>query len=273
MCTLSFWPFAGGYLLLHSRDERRTRAPGQAARAVAEARRPTLAPRDGEALGTWIALDADGRALAVLNGPEEHAPPATNPRSRGLLALELARDLRRGRAREALQSELGRAEFRPFLLAHVERDERSEHDERSERASLALWRWNGRTLTEELHDGPHLEVSSTAGDAEIERHRRRRFGELSTALRGAGPRAARRALWEFHHEHRAEAPAGDGFGPCMHRREAATRALHLIDVRGARAQLFHRPGSPCERAPIEGHRGPDQSEHGNGDWTSHRLAR
>jgi hypothetical protein len=267
MCTLSFWPFAGGYLLLHSRDERITRAAGEPPRALAEARRPTLAPRDGEALGTWLALDADGRALCVLNGPEEAAPPPASPRSRGLLALELARDLRRAPCAEALRAGLDRAEYRPFLLAHVELDPTRT------RASLALWRWDGWHLREEQRSAEHLEISSTASLPEAERHRRRRFEALAAALREAEPRRARGALWAFHHEHRPEAPAGDGLSPCMHRREAATRGLHLVEVRGTRTLLFHRPGSPCARAPIEAHRALDLPTGPNGDWTSHRPAR
>ncbi|MBK9388023.1 MAG: NRDE family protein [Planctomycetes bacterium] len=267
MCTLSFWPFAGGYLLLHSRDERRARAAGEPPRALVDARRPTLAPRDGEARGTWLALDADGRSLCVLNGPEEDAPPPVSPRSRGLLALELARDLRRDSCAKELMQGLRRAEYRPFLLAHVELDPTQEE------ASLALWRWNGRSLREERYSAEHLEISSTASYSEAERHRRERFEALTAALRQAEPRRARRSLWAFHHEHRAEAPAGDGMSPCMHRSEAATQGLHLVEVRRSRTLLFHRPGSPCARAAIEAHRAFPRSTSTNGDWTSHRPAR
>jgi hypothetical protein len=267
MCTLSFWPMAGGYLLLHSRDERRTRAAAEGPRRLGGARVATIAPRDGEALGTWIALDAEGRALCVLNGPESGAPHVAVPRSRGLLAAELARDLRRTACFEALQRELDRGVYQPVLLAHVERD-----GSRGA-GTLALWRWNGRALTDERHSARHLEVSSGLDLDAATQRRGQRFAEISAALDDAGPRPVRRALWAFHHEHRAEAPEGDGSTPCMHRAEASTRGLSLVDVRGERAALLYRSGSPCERAPIEVHRAPRASTDRSGDWTSHRPAR
>ena len=67
MCTVSWTPLDGGYALAMNRDERRTRAP-----ATPPERReldgvPVLLPRDGEAGGTWIAVNALGHTLALLN--------------------------------------------------------------------------------------------------------------------------------------------------------------------------------------------------------------
>mgnify|MGYP005845548371 CR=1 FL=1 len=74
MCTATLIPIPGGYRLVHSRDELRTRSAaeppawrdlplGDGSGHSVEA----LAPLDPDAGGTWIAVDRRGRAVAVMN--------------------------------------------------------------------------------------------------------------------------------------------------------------------------------------------------------------
>ena len=89
MCTVSYFPLEGGYVLTSNRDEdpgRRTLDPEI---QILPGGVRVLAPRDMEKGGTWIALDETGRAVCLMNGAfgrHERTPPYR--KSRGLLAFE-----------------------------------------------------------------------------------------------------------------------------------------------------------------------------------------
>lgn len=261
MCTLSFWPLNdGAYFLLHSRDELRTRAAAAPPQPVPMARVATLAPRDGEAGGTWFAVDGEGHLLCVLNGTEDEPPSEVAPRSRGLLAFDLAADLRRSACERALTVALRRDRYRPFVLVHAEPG--------GPQASLHLWRWNGITLTAETHIQPHVEISNRFDQATAERIRRALQQEHLRQHAPPSTAALRRVLWSFHHLHRDVAPAGDVFSPCMHHDRACTRSLALFDSRREHRALFYRAGSPCEHAPIQSYRVRASALASNSSWTS-----
>ncbi|HYX52187.1 MAG TPA: hypothetical protein VE783_01965, partial [Candidatus Limnocylindrales bacterium] len=67
MCTLTFIPKPGGYLIGMNRDENRLRAaallPFVSDREGLEA----VYPREAATGGTWIAANAAGAAIAILN--------------------------------------------------------------------------------------------------------------------------------------------------------------------------------------------------------------
>ncbi|MDQ7087908.1 MAG: NRDE family protein [Acidobacteriota bacterium] len=107
MCTLSWLFFGGGYELHFNRDESRARREAAPPRVVSGGDCSFVAPVDGEAGGTWIAVNAAGIGLALLNRYDREG--RSGERSRGLLVAELASlgDLRH--LGEALGSEQARA--------------------------------------------------------------------------------------------------------------------------------------------------------------------
>lgn len=84
MCTVTYLPVEGGYILTHNRDEAPKRSTQHLTRE-----NDLLFPRDAGAGGTWIGLHRQGTTACVLNGAfvkHHHEPPYR--RSRGLVLLD-----------------------------------------------------------------------------------------------------------------------------------------------------------------------------------------
>lgn len=84
MCTVTYLPVDGGFVLTHNRDEAPKRSPQQLT-----LENDLLFPRDTGAGGTWIAVHRQGLTACVLNGAfvkHRHEPPYR--RSRGLVLLD-----------------------------------------------------------------------------------------------------------------------------------------------------------------------------------------
>ncbi|MFA0961480.1 NRDE family protein [Roseivirga sp. BDSF3-8] len=87
MCTITYLPLKGGYILTQSRDESPLRRPATFPHFLDN--EATVYPKDMEAGGTWIGLSAKGRTMCVLNGafePHERNPPYK--KSRGLVMID-----------------------------------------------------------------------------------------------------------------------------------------------------------------------------------------
>ena len=119
MCTVSVIPIAGGYRVVHNRDERRDRVMGEPPAwrwfDVNGSRLEVLAPLDPAAGGTWLAMTRSGITAAVLNlnpprgvrarylgdGVDDGwlaAPPGfEGGKSRGVAILELLAGVASGR--------------------------------------------------------------------------------------------------------------------------------------------------------------------------------
>jgi hypothetical protein len=232
VCTLSFRLEPDGFELYFSRDERRSRAPALAPEIHADSSTRFLAPRDPEGGGTWIAVNAHGVALALLNDYGTRvAGESFESRGRLVLALSDARDPRELEARLRARS---LAAYKPFELALFAPGE-----------EVQRFAWDGRALANECAArGPF--ASSAVAQAKARSARRARFAE------SCGPGvASSQALDHFHREH---APARGALSTCMHRADAKTVSLTRVRVDRARVAMAYAPGSPCRtrfRAELE----------------------
>jgi len=138
MCTLSVIAMPwGGYRLVHTRDEQRSRAPEHPPAWRDTPRGRVLCPTDPDAGGTWIALSEPGACTGVLNmnipdnGREDPA------RSRGEVPLLLMdADTPRGRlARLGLADLSVYAPFTAFAVESVDA-----------RVRVTLAEWDGMDL-------------------------------------------------------------------------------------------------------------------------------
>jgi hypothetical protein len=90
MCTVSFIPIAGTVYLTHNRDERATRLKALPPRVHNINGHKLLFPRDGEAGGSWVAINENGNAAVLLNGGiVNHINEGPYRKSRGIVFLEL----------------------------------------------------------------------------------------------------------------------------------------------------------------------------------------
>jgi hypothetical protein len=89
MCTVTYLPMPGGYILTSNRDEALVRKPAEVPGIQTVGTCRVLFPRDGDAGGTWIATADNGRTVCLLNGAfawHKHNPPYR--KSRGLVVLD-----------------------------------------------------------------------------------------------------------------------------------------------------------------------------------------
>jgi hypothetical protein len=257
MCTVTFLPGlpCGGYVLATNRDESPRRRPALPPFAAEFGGRLVLAPRDGDAGGTWVGVDERGLALTVLNGDGLAAAPApADPVSRGLLVLEL---LERRTPREVLEelrrrAAAGALRFKPFKLLAVAPGEGG--------APARLWRgdWDGARLHVSEHDTPQCITSSGVEPAEVQRRRGTEFARLVERVRPTLRADATedevdslaRAVQALHASHDAGAPGGDAFSVCMHRAEARTVSSTVILV-SDRIEMDYTAGWPCQDGELQ----------------------
>lgn len=231
MCTLSWVPLPEehGYALAMNRDERRTRVRGIPPTAELIKGVRVMLPRDPEAGGTWVSVNALGLSLALLNRyedtPHDDAGVYT---SRGLLVRSLAHLAELSLVRDSLNS--GRlSDYRAFTLACV-----------SPGSSPHLFEWNGRNLDCTVVEAPGLVRASSGSDqTRAEQERGALFREAAQEEWGLTP-ARLEAL------HRSHRPVRGPFSICMHRDEAETVSLSLITVSQRQILFRYVDGSPGE---------------------------
>ncbi|HSM14726.1 MAG TPA: NRDE family protein [Thermoanaerobaculia bacterium] len=233
MCTATWLSRDRAFHLFFNRDELRSRerARGPALHESEGVR--YLAPSDGRAGGSWIAVSELGLALALLNRSEGRVPERTG--SRGRLISRLAAstgpdDFASRLLREPLR------DLSPFRLAAFWID--------APAGSLAVW--DGERVRLDRLD-PRLGIlcSSGLGDERATAARTRVWAQT----RPAGP------LWgPAHHRdfHRSHAPEPSAWSVCMHREDAESVSYTEIEIGPDAGVLRYDGRPPCSsERPVE----------------------
>ncbi|MBM3774140.1 MAG: NRDE family protein [Acidobacteria bacterium] len=241
MCTVSWLHEEDGYQLLANRDEQRRRPPAEGPQLQERASVRHLAPLDGKAGGTWLAVNEFGISICLLNGACLSQSPAPSPatagarerRSRGLVPLEL---VRAGSALEACERawRLDLAAVSPFTLVILEPGQ-----------PAALFEWTGEEKAVLLHADPYMPLISSSFDEAAVNARRRQ--EFSRKLESAGKLDAHALYW-FHESHGA---SPDAYSPCMHRADAETVSFSWVRACEQEVGYFYTPAAPCRWRPGE----------------------
>ena len=239
----------GGYRLAMTRDERGTRAVAEPPAVRSRGNSEWLAPRDPDGGGTWIAADARGRTVAILNGdgPASFAPPPADVQSRGLLAEQLLTAV----SFDAALADLGEAasrgtlRFRPFRLVLVE-------IAAGVPKARTIESEPGRLRVEPLA-APAIVTSNGFAPELVARERRKTFADfLANATcvdRDALIESAE--LVRLHRGHLA--PGERGLSTvdatlasfCLHRAEVQSVSLTLVMAGRDGVTMDYWPGSPC----------------------------
>ncbi|HEU4829353.1 MAG TPA: hypothetical protein VFT04_09160 [Gemmatimonadales bacterium] len=237
MCTLSWLPRPGGHVFWHGRDERTTRLPGEAPSLVRRGTLDAIAPRDGDAGGTWVGVNELGLTLGLANlYPPEGVAASGGIPAKGLVTRgRIIDDLLSARTAEEARSLLEAMDphvFAPFTLAVLEPGR-----------SPGLHRWNGVDLETTTVAAPGLLLTSSGAGRQVEQIRRVEYARLAP---GSPPRAE--DIEALHRSH-LEALGADSF--CMHHEEAETASLTRVEVGSGGIRMTYTPGPPCRTPSLE----------------------
>lgn len=228
MCTLTFVPKPGGYLLGMNRDEDLLRESALPPVAVSSNGLEAAYPRESATGGTWIAANACGTTMALLH---QNRGPAACPRlrSRGtvipsLIHLPRMIDVVRQMEQMDLHGMM------PFLLAAVFPVEEQ----------IAEWKWDGALLQGRGWKWQRRHwFSSEISDA-MATQVRGSFCEQAWRRRDAGS-----VEW-LRRVHVSHAPVRGSFSVCVHRPEAASVSYTEIAFDSRRLNFRYHGGAPCE---------------------------
>jgi len=181
MCTVTFIPANEKYFITANRDEKNSRMPAMVPALYEVGHRKIIFPKDGDAGGTWIAMQENGNAAVLLNGAfENHFPDPPYIKSRGKIFLDIIADDRS--LRHFFQMDLNRIE--PFTLVLFEN------------GNLYLCHWDGKA--KHYHQlkahHPYIWSSVTLYDKEAMKKRDQWF----EIFLNNNPHPAQKDILEFH---------------------------------------------------------------------------
>ena len=234
MCTLSFVPGNDGYLVAMNRDELRTRLPALQPQVFDLNGMEMMYPRE-PAGGTWIACNAAGNLLALLNWNDvDGEVPSAKPKTRGAVIPKLIAETRSiGMALRFQELELYGT--LPFRLIGIFLPERSVRE----------WRWDGTRLTDLQSSWTRLHwFSSGLSDALAQQERHR------TCEAAAQESNTWDQVW-LAKVHRSHAPAPGAYSICVHRVDASTVSYTLVRCARRYISMSYLEGSPCRKPALD----------------------
>ena len=184
MCTVTYFPKPGGFVLTHNRDEAPLRSQPGLERAHAGAHN-ILLPRDAKAGGSWIIASDQGELVCLLNGAfvkHQHQPPYR--RSRGLMLL----DFFDYPTADAFFADYDCTDMEPFTFLYFNGKR------------VVQWRWDGQQthLLELNPELAHFWCSATLYPPEMQVIREQVFRMALPAFQKITPRLQASALLKLH---------------------------------------------------------------------------
>jgi Transport and Golgi organisation 2 len=232
MCTVTFWPRNGGFLLGMNRDEQRIRPIARPPAVVRQSKRSVLHPSEPSG-GTWITVNDAGVVLALINWYAKPTPPVADRLSRGAIPVYLAGCNTAADAQLAIGG-LPLPRVAPFRLIGIFGRGSACHE----------WRWDGFKIDAIEHGcAPRQWASSGFDEAGAQRARTETFD------RGLGESDAGSIPWlrRLHADH------GDHPGPystCMHRTDAATVSYTEIELSPTTLEMRYSAAPLCQATPL-----------------------
>jgi Transport and Golgi organisation 2 len=228
MCSVSFLPREGGFVLAMNRDELISRVPALPPRVHHRGDLAVLCPSEPSG-GTWIGVNNAGMVFSLLNWHSQPDCTAEDLISRGEVVRALLSG-RRSSAAAAILKELPLRRINPFRLIAVSLPERL----------LTEWRSGSGALTSRVHPWKrHHWFSSGFDEGRAIQIRRGVCAQFPGDLEDLA------TLRKLHATH---LPVAGPFSLCMHREDAATVSYTEISIRDHTAFMSYLSGSPCSPA-------------------------
>jgi len=229
MCTLSFIPRLNGYAVGMNRDELRSRPRALAPRYFE--RNEVTAVYPSETLGgTWIAVNAYGQFLALLNWYSANGRALLGKqRSRGEVIPQMIFESDCRAAAKILVSPRLAGNL-PFRLIGIDPKHRV----------VSEWRWDGRCIRRSAWPWARKHwFSSSLSDTQAELYRSPACTLAACVRDPEGPHWLR----DLHRSHR---PFSGPYSICVHRRDAVTVSYTEVLVNSRLISTYYVAGSPCE---------------------------
>jgi hypothetical protein len=235
MCTLSFVTKTHGFLLGMNRDEQRSRAIASPPSVHRCGDLPTLYPSE-QGGGTWIGINGAGLSAALINWYSRPQYGGTPASSRGaIIPRLLASRSFEGMERSLLSLPLSR--LNPFRLFMIGSDDKVVREYRSDGSGAV--RVDHPWETAHWFSSGHNEASATM--------------TRGTVCGKAGKETDAGTLPWLERLHSSHDPEAGSDSICMHRDDAVTVSLTLLDITGNAASMSYRNGAPCQSQAGQGH--------------------
>ncbi len=225
MCTLTFIPRPGGFVLGMNRDDRYLRPPAIAPAVYQCGSQQALYPVEPGS-GTWIGVNQAGLGFAILN---LSLPRGDKLHSRGEIIPRLAACS--GLAPVAAElCTMNLAGTLPFRLIAVSSREQGIRE--------CIWNGSGVQFSSQRWTLNHW-FSSGRGDALAERWRR-------PVCQSADASAEAGSIEWLRKLHQSHAPEPGAFSICVHGDIGGTLSYTEVQCDPARVWVGYSPGYPCE---------------------------
>lgn len=234
MCTFTFVPKEDGYVVGMNRDELFSRPIALAPKISGKGAMEMVYPQEPSG-GTWIACNARGNLLALLNwnGNESH-DLGEKRRTRGLVILQLI-GLPDLSTTESHFQQMNLHGLFPFRLVGVFRSEKIVNE----------WRWDGAARQFLRFSWTHKHwFSSSLSDSLAEKERGRAC-EAAAREPAAGGNGWLRRLHSSHD------PKPGPFSICVHRQDAATVSYTEVRCGETQISMDYLDGNPCLKNGLE----------------------
>ncbi|MFV0574620.1 MAG: NRDE family protein [Vibrio sp.] len=247
MCTLTWRITPGGYQVLFNRDELKTRSlalnPDSFDRQKNGQRVTAFMPIDPDGNGTWICCNNYGLSLCLLNN-YQGITPKTAIRSRGLLVKELAFCQSYIQVLSQIQN-INLSTFAPFTLV-IFAQENIAQDQ-----AVPAIRWDGIKLHHIKKIGPvtssSFEFKTVQANRLAQYHYNYSQYQYNRTQDSLHKQPSFCQLMSYHMSHQ---PTSSAYSVCMHRNDAQTVSLTIINVEPNTVSMDYHAGSPCQSNPL-----------------------
>jgi len=236
MCTLTLVPAEHGYLAGMNRDELLSRPQALPPKVSQQHSVEIVYPRES-AGGTWIACNAQGNLVALLNWNCGESPyVGEKRRTRGLVIPELIGEPDLS-ATDSHYRHMNLDGLFPFRLVGVFWREQTINE----------WRWDGAASRKfEIPWARKHWFSSSLSDSSAEKERGRECAAAASQP-AIGSKGWLRSL------HRSHIPEPGPFSVCVHRPDAATVSYTEVRCHGSLISMDYLAGNPCLKEGFDEH--------------------